>query len=216
MDKVCFLFDLNGTIVDDLDISYSCVCEVFLKLGKKKPSLRECRKLIGPDYWVIYKKHGFKSKDKKTVDRMFHSIFYSMRFRRLKLFKDALPVMQKLKEKGFLIGIVSNQSRKSLDKYIKKYGLKKFPDVSVGRDEVKRQKPSAQCLKLALEKIGVPPKNAFYIGDQTFDIQAAKSAGIFAVAVSRRGSYHTRKMLESCKPDIVVKKLQDVIALAKC
>ncbi len=211
--KTCVVFDLNGTLIDDLAVSYGSVCDVFQKFGRKKPGLAEYRRLIGPDYWVVYKKHGFRPPERKCVDETFRKIFYCRRFRRSRLFGDSIPVIKGLKRRGVVMGVVSNQRRKNLREYMARYGLEKFIDVYVGRDEVKHPKPSKESLLLAFEKLGIPSGQGIYVGDQTQDIRMARSAGVLAVAVSRKGSYHTRGMLDKSKPDVMVRSLSKLLSL---
>ncbi len=210
--KTCVVFDLNGTLIDDLAVSYGSVCGVFQKFDRKKPGLAGYRRLVGPDYWIIYKKHGLRLSEKKSVDETFRKMFYRMRFRHSKLFGDALPVIKELKRRGVLIGVVSNQRRKNLREYMARYGLKKFVDVYVGRDEVKRPKPSKESLLLAFRKLGVSPEQGVYVGDQVQDVEMARSAGVLAIAVSRKGSYHTRRMLDKSKPDVMIRSLSKLLS----
>ena len=65
-----------------------------------------------------------------------------------------------------------------------------FFEVIVGGDEVPRQKPAPDGLLLALERLGGRPEDAAYVGDSPFDMQAARSAGLYAVGVEW-GGIHT-------------------------
>ncbi|MBI4177367.1 MAG: HAD family hydrolase [Candidatus Aenigmarchaeota archaeon] len=214
MQKTCCVFDMNGTLLDDLGTMHSILCETFESLGKKRPALAEYRRFAGySDYWPLYEKHGFQKSDKGHADETFRKIFDAKYPGSVKLFDDVRDTMEKLRASGFVVAIVSSQGRKSVESKIKKCGLAGLIDVAVSRDDVKHTKPSAEPLLLAIRKLGVPPERVICVGDQAADLQMARNAGVFSVAVSRRGSYDTRETLAKAKPDIMINKLSNILRL---
>ncbi|MCL2792157.1 MAG: HAD family hydrolase [Spirochaetaceae bacterium] len=100
----------------------------------------------------------------------------------MKLFPEALDVIKKLKEK-YKLGMVSNSqkdgSTKALqnDEYKK---LEKLFDVIViaGEGDIPA-KPDPAPFKLALEKLGVNPDEAIFVGDDfKGDIDGSKKVGL--------------------------------------
>jgi pyrophosphatase PpaX len=67
-------------------------------------------------------------------------------------------------------------------------------------------------LLLALERLGARPDEAAYVGDAPFDVQAAKRAGIFSVAVAW-GRIHTRERLEAERPDALVATAEELLGV---
>ena len=70
----------------------------------------------------------------------------------------------------------------------------------VAGDETERHKPDPEPLLSALERLAPSRRGAVYVGDSPFDMQAAKAAGIAAVAVTW-GRIHTRERLARRQPD---------------
>jgi putative hydrolase of the HAD superfamily len=104
-----------------------------------------------------------------------------------KLFKEVIPLFSALKEKGYLLGIISNAD-KSIAEQIDRTGLKQYLDVLVTSDQVGAEKPAARIFLAGLEKSGVAAEKAIYIGDQyQSDILGALNVGMKAVLIDRYG-----------------------------
>lgn len=112
-------------------------------------------------------------------------------------------VLERLKDEGRRLGIVTAKRRVTVDLAFKVVPLRHLFDTVVGGDETERHKPDPEPLLLALERLEARPEEAAYVGDAPFDIQAAKAAGMFAVAATW-GGIHDRAKLEAEKPDVIV------------
>lgn len=58
------------------------------------------------------------------------------------------------------------------------FGLGRWFDLAVGVLDVERPKPAPDMLLLCLERLGVGPAEALYVGDQPGDLEAATAAGL--------------------------------------
>jgi pyrophosphatase PpaX len=71
----------------------------------------------------------------------------------------------------------------------RRLGIERWFDVVVTCDDTAAHKPDPEPILLALERLGVRPEDAAYVGDSPFDVGAARAAGVFAVAVSWGGMH---------------------------
>jgi len=60
-------------------------------------------------------------------------------------------------------------------------GIRKYLDLVVGCDMVKKEKPDPEMLLTTLEKLGILKNNAIMVGDTKKDTEAAKNADIKSV-----------------------------------
>lgn len=204
---------MNGTIRDDFIAVANAVDDVLRHFGKTRLTLQQHRELERPDYWFLYEHLGFKESDKPEVDSLFRRFFYEKYADMVSMFPDALETVKGLKYRKKIVGIVSNLSRERVIAHVNEFGLSKYIDVCVGREDTDEGKPFPQPLIEAFRRLGVPPERGSYTGDQTWDITAAHAAKTMAIGVSRRGSYHTRRMLESADPDRVIRSLSSLLYL---
>jgi pyrophosphatase PpaX len=96
-------------------------------------------------------------------------------------------LLVRLKDEGRRLGIVTAKRRVTVDLAFAQVPIAHLFETVVGGDETKRHKPD----------------EAAYVGDAPFDVKAAKSAGLFSVAVTW-GGIHARERLEAEAPDAIV------------
>src|SRR4051812_20332110 len=112
-------------------------------------------------------------------------------------------VLVRLADEGRRLGIVTAKRRATVELAFATVPLGHLFEVVVGGDETERHKPDPQPLQLALERLGAQPDETAYVGDSPFDMRAAKSAGVHAIAVTW-GRIHERDKLEAEEPDAIV------------
>jgi pyrophosphatase PpaX len=119
-------------------------------------------------------------------------------------------VLVRLKDEGRLLGIVTAKRRKTVDLAFARLPLVHLFDAVVCGDETKRHKPDPEPLLVALDRLGARADEAAYVGDAPFDVEAAKAAGIFSVAVTW-GGIHARERLEAEHPDALVETAEELL-----
>src|SRR5207244_13327656 len=70
-------------------------------------------------------------------------------------------------------------------------------DAVVASDDVARNKPHPDGILRALELLDARPDEAAYVGDSPFDVEAAKRAGVYAVAVGWGGGRKSTRLNSS-------------------
>jgi pyrophosphatase PpaX len=119
----------------------------------------------------------------------------------------------RLADEGRRLGIVTAKRRETVELAFATVPLGHLFDVVVGGDETEQHKPHPAPLLLAAKRLGAEPSECAYVGDSPFDVRAAKTAGMHAVAVTW-GGIHTRERLEHEEPDAIVdsaEQLHDVL-----
>jgi pyrophosphatase PpaX len=124
-----------------------------------------------------------------------------------------LDVLQRLKEEGRRLGVVTAKRGSTVELAFAVLPLGDYFEVVVAAEDATRHKPDPEPLLLALDRLGAQPDAAAYVGDSPFDVAAAKAAGVFAVAVTW-GGIHNRDSLREEAPDAIIEtpaELFDVV-----
>jgi len=121
-----------------------------------------------------------------------------------------LDVLERLREGGRRLGIVTAKGRSTIELAFARVPLAHLFEAVVGGDETERHKPHPEPLLLAAQRLGVDPADTAYVGDSPFDIRAAKAAGMHAVGVTW-GRIHDRARLEAEAPDAVVDSAEELL-----
>jgi putative hydrolase of the HAD superfamily len=105
------------------------------------------------------------------------------------LFDDVAPTLTQLKERGLILGLISNVDRDITPLY-QEVGLSAWLQAVVTSQEVGFSKPHPGIFQAALRKAGVKPSEAIYVGDQyQFDVVGANKAGMQGILLDRKGFF---------------------------
>ncbi len=105
------------------------------------------------------------------------------------IIEDVIPTLARLRQEGYLLGILSNRFE-PYEEYLQKRGLLPYFDVVVHAGEVGLRKPNPQPFAHLLQKAGALPQNALYIGDNYFaDVRGATGAGMWAALYDPTGIF---------------------------
>ena len=115
------------------------------------------------------------------ADRYWHE--QSNRFR---LFDDSLQTLDRLREHGFRIGLITNGPREMQRDKIARFELERHFDVIVIEGEFGHGKPHPNVFRHAMTTVGANPDECWHIGDNLYaDIGGAQGAGVHAAWIHR-------------------------------
>ena len=89
-----------------------------------------------------------------------------------------------LLRKSMKLGIATNSSRKDAEAVFSRLPLPDYVSTVVTADDVPNLKPAPDMYLLAAEKVNLPVKRGVAIEDSPAGLKAAKSAGLFTLAVT--------------------------------
>jgi putative hydrolase of the HAD superfamily len=99
-------------------------------------------------------------------------------------FNDVLDTLEILKNRNLFLGIVTDTAQPLHVKISKleRGGFGHLWDSITPSNEVGVQKPDPQIYKLALNQLGLSPKQAMFVGHSTSELEGARKVGIKTVA----------------------------------
>ncbi|MEY3278148.1 MAG: hypothetical protein RLZZ426_634 [Actinomycetota bacterium] len=132
---------------------------------------------------------------------------------------DALPLFRALKERGVLVGVLSNTmwSREHHEHILERDGLLEFIAGGVYTSELSVAKPHKDAFLAAVAAVGVEdPRDVVFVGDRLFDdIHGAQSVGMRAIFLPH-SDHRDHELVEvENQPDAVIQKLGDVFNLVR-
>jgi HAD superfamily hydrolase (TIGR01509 family) len=107
-----------------------------------------------------------------------------------RVYSDVGRCLVQLREEGRRLGVISNsRSEESLRLLLEKAALLGFFEVVVSSGTEGVAKPAPEIFRRAAAKMGVPPGEAFHVGDLAYrDAKAARAAGLGSVWLNREGT----------------------------
>ena len=179
------LFDIDGTMVDSLR-AFLEVARAAAEPHGLEVTERQVRQSLvtGSGFWsgVVPRDHA--DPDAITKALAAHAAREWPRILRehARVFEGLAQTLDTLKELGMLLGIVSGARGEVLELLREQGLLDRFAAVVLASD-VTRRKPDPQGILLCLQRLGVAPQAAIYVGDTPLDIQASRAAGVHSVGV---------------------------------
>ena len=101
------------------------------------------------------------------------------------LLPEAIEILKYLKEKSYLLGIISNSPPTTQDQ-LKDLGINIYFDSAVFSFECGYRKPSREIYDLFLKRFNIPASEALMIGDSMKnDVLGAQNAGLDAILLDK-------------------------------
>lgn len=106
----------------------------------------------------------------------------------LEVYSDVFPMLAQLRTNGVKLGLVTNGLKKDFEYLLKRMELADCFDVVVGMDTCNKAKPDKEIFLFALNKLGIHPEQALFVGDSVKnDYKGAEGAGMKPLIIDREG-----------------------------
>ena len=125
-------------------------------------------------------------------------------------FEGIERILERFKDEGRQLGIVTAKRRKTVDLAFAILPLERYFDTVVTSEQTEHHKPHPEPVLTALERLGSTPEEAAFVGDSPFDMGAGKAAGVFTVAVAW-GKIHPVERLRETGADAVVHSPEELL-----
>jgi len=102
------------------------------------------------------------------------------------LIEGVPETLQVLEEQGLKLGVMTRGCREYTQGVLTKFGLWRFFNAVVARDDVNQPKPNPEHAFYLLKLLGVKPQETLFVGDHWSDAECASQAGLRFVLVGRR------------------------------
>ncbi len=199
------LFDWDGTLVDTAEAAFRCYVRTFAHFGI--PFGRDhYAESYSPDWHRTYRYVRLPEDRWSEADGLWQRYFAE---EKAVLVDGAADALRKLTERGITLGIVTSGGRERLTRELSAHEVAEhFAQVVCG-DDGPRRKPHPDALQHCLERLKVLPHEAAYVGDSPEDMQMARAADVYAVAIP--GRYPNAGALVAASPDFVARDLADAV-----
>jgi pyrophosphatase PpaX len=131
----------------------------------------------------------------------------------LEAFDELLALLPGLRAEGRKLGIVTAKRHRTVALALDRFpALREDFDIVVAHEDTDRHKPDPDPVLHAIARLGATSEDAAYVGDSPFDIQAAKSAGAYAIAVGWGGIHSDDRLLAEV-PDAFVRSPAELLGV---
>ena len=179
------LFDLDGTLIDTVDLHAAAWQQAFERFGKEV-SYEEVRSQIGkggdqliPTFLSPEENERFGAELEE-----YRSALYSREYLPLATaFPGARELVEQVRRAGMVVAIASSCKKAELDHNLRLVGIEELVSAALTGDDIEESKPHPDVFEAALDRVGVAPYQSLAIGDSPYDAIAAARAGVRTIGV---------------------------------
>jgi HAD superfamily hydrolase (TIGR01509 family) len=179
------IFDVDGTLVDSVDLHARAWQETFREFGKDIP-FQEIRMQIGKggdQLMPVFLSKAELDNYGEQISKRRGEIFKEKYLREVKAFSRVRDLFQRVLADGKKIALASSAIGEELEAYKKVANIVDLLDAETSADDAEQSKPHPDIFVAALERLGDPRKEeTLVIGDTPYDIEAAGKAGLKTIA----------------------------------
>jgi HAD superfamily hydrolase (TIGR01509 family) len=182
-------WDIDGTLLETENLHKRCLITVCNKAGFSL----DCNKIKAGvshyDLWNTLDLHNYFSSRDEWLRLLYAE--YKLKSDLIKIREGILNILIVLKTLELRQAVVSNAVREIVDLNLTQSGLTHFFECFISHNDVLNPKPDGEPYLAALKHFDLNSWEALAIEDTPLGIQAAKNAGLIAVAFPNE---HTYKM----------------------
>ncbi|HEY2377009.1 MAG TPA: HAD-IA family hydrolase [Gemmatimonadaceae bacterium] len=202
------LFDLDGTLIDSIELILASMRYAFAKCRAPQPTDAEWLTGVGTPLRTMFQQYA---SDDAEIDR-FIAAYREHQFANhddLVRCYDAVPAtVAALAAAGNRLAVVTSKTEALAGRGLKHVGLAGYFDTVIGCDSCSRHKPHPEPVLTALERLGYQPDEAAFVGDSVHDVEAGNAAGVLTVA-ALWGPF-TREQLAVASPDAYLERVTEL------
>lgn len=178
------IFDMDGTLVNTYRGIFNSYTYAAKKMGLALPDDVLVGAAIGaPLSDVFASKFGLDQESVRTAVEYYRSYYAESGFREIVMYDGIKELLLYLKDNGYKTAIATLKREDFAVAIVKDLGLESFFDVLYGIDD-KDKLTKSDIINQCLDKLGLEPNEAFYVGDSFYDAVGSAQSGLDFVSVT--------------------------------
>jgi len=178
------LFDLDGTLVDSIELIVSAAMNAFASRAGPSPSEAQIRNTIGRPLPTTFGPWLVDDNDLPFLIAKYREYQLEHHDRMTCAYDGIATAVSELHSSGCRMGIVTSKVGFMAQRALDHCDLAHYMQCLVASDSTAKHKPEPDPVLLALEKLGSTADETIYVGDSPYDMQAARAAGVHALGVT--------------------------------
>lgn len=207
------IFDVDGTLVDSVQLHAQAWQEAFKQFGYEFPLDTLCQQIgKGSDYIIpdLIPQTDYEEKGEEIAQ--YRKEYYQKELlSQVRPFPKVRELFERLKGDGIKVVLASSARTETLEFYRELLNIDGLDDGATSTDDVEKSKPEPDIFQAALSKLeGVNPDTVMVVGDSPYDAIAATKVNLFPVGVLCGG--FSRSDLQEAGCRVIYENPADILA----
>jgi phosphoglycolate phosphatase len=187
------LFDLDGTLIDGVPDLLAAINSVLATHALPALQRHALEAMLGDGMRMLVQRafaaHGvtLATAAFEAACAAYVAAYRATDYRHTRLYDGVAATLQQLQAEGWIIGLASNKPTQPCETILTQLGIRKHFSAVAGGDATTVRKPDPGHLRYALQQLGHqehPAALTVMVGDHANDVDAARGAGLAAIAVA--------------------------------
>ncbi len=178
------LFDLDGTLIDSIELIIDSYLHTFRTHGATEPTRHEILAGIGTPLRTIFAPFTSGPAMMDAWVATYREYNLGHHDTRVRAYPGAVEMVTRIRASGLRTGLVTSKNNHGARRGLALVGLEDAMEVIVGADDVVHPKPHAEPVVKALSLLGMPPSSCLFVGDSHHDIHCGRAAGVTTVGIT--------------------------------
>ena len=211
MRVTAVLFDLDGTLLDTIDLLLASVRSAFGDRTGRVPTTEEWIAGIGTPLESQLREYAVDDADLLTLVNGYREYQRAHHDEMTRAYAEAKETVVELRRGGYRLGVVTSKASDIANRSLRFVGLDQYFDVVVGYNSTTRHKPDPEPVLFALNALRAEASEAIFVGDSPHDMFAGNAAGVTTVG-ALWGPF-PRSALSPASPRYYLDRIGDLPAL---
>jgi pyrophosphatase PpaX len=203
------LFDLDGTLVDSIELIVAAAMNAFASRPGPSPSEEQIRNTIGRPLPTTFGPWLVDDDDLPFLISKYREYQLEHHDRLTNPYDGIVDAVAALDAAGCRMGIVTSKVGFMAERALAHTGLARYMQCIIASDSTTRHKPEPDPVLLALERLDATPDCTWFVGDSPYDMQAGRAAGVHALGVAW-GAFTVQTLIDA-GADAVIDKPAELV-----
>jgi phosphoglycolate phosphatase len=219
-DKKLIIFDLDGTLINSaLDLALA-VNYMLRELNHDTFDNKIIHGWVGNGALMLVQRALSANRkidinlDKTAIDKalkIFLDFYEANLCVATKPYPHVVSSLNTLKEKGYILAIVTNKPFKFVEPILDKLGLDGLFELILGGDSLEKKKPDPLALVHTCQTLSISIENSVMVGDSKNDILAANACDMQSIGVTY--GYNYGESIGVHNPTIIVDNFSEILGV---
>ena len=195
------IFDIDGTLVDSVDLHARAWQETFAHFGKEIP-YKEVRHQIGKGGDQLMPVFFSKEELEEFGDEMeeYRSELYKREYLpKVRAFPRVRELFLRIRDDGKRLALASSAKKEELGVYKKIANIEDLVEEETSADDADKSKPHPDIFEAVLDRLGdLNPEEAIVVGDTPYDAEAAGKLNLRTIGVLCGGFPESELLAAGC------------------
>jgi|SRR5215475_10470574 HAD superfamily hydrolase (TIGR01549 family) len=180
------IFDIDGTIIDSVDLHIASWKRAFQQFGKEVP-YEPIRREIGKgadEFLAVFFSKQELDRFRSELENYRAELFKREYLPKAKAFPRVRELFELIKHDGKKIALASNAKGEEINIYKEMARIDDLVDTVACSEDVQCSKPHRDICSAAVRKLGdIPSDRVIAVGDTRYDAEAAGKIGVRTIGV---------------------------------